>query len=169
MERIPPPYLTDLSLLPKQLSERRRERVVLSEQPSLQAASPLPVLPPVIRLLPFLRLSLTRQKATWGMTGQPDWLTSAALGLAISFSCAQTCWRVINEWTSSPGSPVFFINVSTHCCRLRLGGAAMLLGQLLVRAVYCRIVITVLWLCFGNKQLMKMFGTTCHASPSREP
>lgn len=46
-----------------------------------------------------------------------------------------------------------------------LGGAEMLLGQLLVSSVYCHIVITVLRLCFGNEQLMKMFGTTCHTGP----
>lgn len=37
----------------------------------------------MIRLLPFLRLSLMRQKATWGMTG-PTWLT--LLALASNFS-----------------------------------------------------------------------------------
>lgn len=45
----------------------------------------------------------------------------------------------------------------------RLGGAEMLLGQMLVSLVYCQIIITVLWLCFGNRQPMKMFGTTCYA------
>lgn len=36
----------------------------------------------MIRALPFLRLSLPWQKATWGMTG-PTWLTLAALPSAI--------------------------------------------------------------------------------------
>lgn len=51
----------------------------------------------------------------------------------------------------------------TQRCSFRLGGVEMLLGQTLVSSLYCHIVITVLRFCFGNRQLMKMFGTTCHA------
>lgn len=79
---------------------------VFPEQPSLQSGSPLCVLPPMIRLLPFLRLSLTRQKATWGMTG-PTWLTWALLASAVLFSCVENCWQLINGWLSSVG--YFFV------------------------------------------------------------
>lgn len=53
---------------------------------------------------------------------------------------------------------LFFISPNinvTRRCRLRLGGAEMLSGQLVVSWVYCHLIITVPWLCFGNKQLMK--------------
>lgn len=134
------------------------------EQPSPQSGSPLCVLPPMIRLLPFLRLSLTRQKATWGMTGT-TWLTLAALASAMSSSCVENCWQLINGWISSVGySFVFVFFHKGHTVLLsQTGWIWDVAGQLLVSSVYCRIIITVLWLCFGNRQLMKMFGTTCHA------
>lgn len=122
----------------------------------------------MIRLLPFLRLSLMRQKATWGMTG-PTWLTLAALASAISFFFAENRRQLITVKKSSMGHSLFYLFIFfikkrvIQCCSLKLGGAEMLSGQLLVSLVYCHIIITVLWLCFGNRQLMKTFGTTCHA------
>lgn len=132
---------------------------------SLAALSSLYAL--MIRLLPFLRLSLMRQKATWGMTG-PTWLTLAALASAMSFSFAENRWQLIMVKKSSMGHSLFysffFFKIRIiQCSSLKLGGAEMLSGQLLVSLVYCHIIITVLWLCFGNRQLMKTFGTTCHA------
>lgn len=88
---------------------------VFLEQPSLQSGSPLCVLPPMIRLLPFLRLSLTRRKATWEMTG-PAWLTLAALALAILLSCLETCRPIMNGWMSSRGFYCFFVSFSFHKC-----------------------------------------------------
>lgn len=139
----------------------------------MQSGSLLCVLSPVIRLLPFLRLSLTRQKATCGMTG-PTGLTLTALSNFI-FLWGEKCQQLVKSktiWIPSMGNfvwvcvtvvVVFLFYTAFKVWPGRLGGAEMLLGQMLVSLVYCQIIITVLWLCFGNRQPMKMFGTTCYA------
>ena len=118
-----------------------------------------------IRLLPFLRLSLTRQKATWGMTG-PTWLTLAAVASAGSILMLTTHDHVENH--QGPFCLVVY-GERSRCSSALISGAEMLPGQTLVSVVSCRLIIAVLWLCFGNRQLVKMFGTSCHADAWREP
>ncbi len=114
-------YLVNLNPLSKQLSVCRYVSVLrLSRAAVLQPGAPLCVLPPLIRLLPFLRLSLTRQKATWGMAG-PTWLTLAALVSPIFILLGKNCWQLISRWISSTGNSllgIFFFKRRSHSAAL---------------------------------------------------
>lgn len=119
--------------------------------------------PPLIR---FAALSLTRQKATWGMTGASmDWLTSAAHvphyspPVAGGRPAENGSWIIIYKETLcsfSLGLPPPADQLSCFAStsrRRRLGGAETVLGQPVVSRVYGNVIITAMRLCLGNEQL----------------
>lgn len=140
------------------------------------APSGSPCAPPPPPLIRFAALSLTRQKATWSMTGASmDWLTSAArASRSVSHYSPPAAEDLLKNglWiiTYKGGYSVPFFHFFSHhhhlSCfvltsrRLRLGGAETVLGHPVVSRVYGRVVITVPQLCLGNEQLVVVFGAS---------